>query len=104
MTAYIVVMWTFFGLVGVTLLVGIILVLKDRLRPFDVRKKRVRNELRKNESSLGSTSILSAVGVSDEVTRNIASEEGFEWSGYSGRSNRRLNFQRRLPPSNKADH
>lgn len=86
-----------FGIIFLIPLTGMLLVVKERLEPFEKRKQRVRDELRNNESATGSTSISSGIGVSDETTKELAKEEGFEWVGYTGRRNPNLNFQRSLP-------
>ncbi|MFC4004666.1 hypothetical protein ACFS2C_24715 [Prauserella oleivorans] len=62
------------------------------------RYEQVRQKLRESETSSGATSILSGhlIGVDDDKVRELAREIGYEWTGYSGRNDRRLNFQRRL--------
>lgn len=87
------------ALVALVLAVYIVSRFKQSRIPIDERYERIRKELLQSESTTGSTSILSGtqVGVSDENIKDLADGLGFDWSGYSGRNNRRLNFQRRLP-------
>jgi len=88
------------GLLIVTVLVVFIVTsIQERRKPLEERMEQVRQKLRKSESPTGATSILSGytVGVSDDAVKEIANAEGYQWAGYSGQNDRRLNFQRKLP-------
>jgi len=99
MTAYTIIMSIFLGLLGLVALAAAITAVQHRLMPMEKRIEYVRRKLLKNESTTGATRILSAIGVTDEKVKEIAAAEGYDWVGYSGQSDRQLNFQRTLPQS-----
>jgi hypothetical protein len=96
-------LYIFLGLLGLlivaTFITSITVAIQERRTPLDVRIEQVTQELRKNETLIGATSILSGfrVGVSDDMVRDAAEADGYQWTGYSGRNDRQLNFQRKLP-------
>ena len=84
-----------FGVLIVALLLwSIVWSIQERRLPVEEKMERVRAELCRRESPTGSTDISRAyvAGVSDEMIRDIADREGFD---YVGAGNRFLNFQRR---------
>lgn len=90
------------ALVIAAVLIAVIAVsvtIREKRLPLDVRLERVRTELRSSETATGSASILSGymIGVSDDMVKDLAISEGYEWTGYTGQNRRRLNFQRVLP-------
>jgi hypothetical protein len=77
-------------------------VVQQRRTPLPERIEQVRQKLRDSETPSGATSLLSGyrVGVSDDMVREVAEAEGYQWTGYTGLNDRQLNFQRPLPKRN----
>lgn len=96
-------LYLFVGLLGLlvaaTLVIFVISTIQQRRTPLEQRIEQIKQKLRESESPTGATSILSGYrsGVSDDMMREAAEAEGYKWTGYSGRNDRRLNFQRKLP-------
>jgi hypothetical protein len=91
---YTIVISIFPGLLGLVALAAAVTAARHRMMPLEKRVEYARLKLLKNETPTGATQILSAIGVTDEKTKAIAAAEGFDWVGYSGQSDRQLNFQR----------
>jgi hypothetical protein len=96
-------LYIFVGLLGLliaaTLVIFVVSTIQQRRTPLEQRIEQVKQKLRESESPVGATSILSGYrsGVSDDMVREAAEAEGYQWTGYSGRNGRQLNFQRKLP-------
>jgi hypothetical protein len=104
MDTYTVVISIFLGLLGLVALAAAVTAVQHRMMPLEKRIEYVRLKLLKNETPTGATQILSAIGVTDEKTKEIAAAEGFDWVGYSGQSDRQLNFQRPITrPANPVE-
>jgi len=73
--------------------------LRERRMPFERRLEKVRAALRGSESATGATSIRShyVSGVPDDLVREVAETEGYWWTGYAGRNDSTLTFQREVP-------
>ncbi len=98
-------LWIYSGLLCFFVLVVFVLagtyVVEQLRTPIEKRYEQVKQELLEGETAAGATSILSGsrIGVKDDKVRELADELGFDWTGYSGRNDRQLNFQRRLSPA-----
>lgn len=94
--------WIFVGVFCALLLAVVVIggyaTVQQRRTPMEQRKQRVLEKLRQEETTVGTTSILSGYqsGVKDDEVRELAESHGYAWTGYSGRSNRRLNFRRKV--------
>ncbi|NKQ52990.1 hypothetical protein HFP15_08865 [Amycolatopsis sp. K13G38] len=88
-----------FGLLAVAVLVVFaVSTVQQRRTPLPERIEQVKKKLRDNETPTGETFILSGYrsGVPDDLVREAATADGYQWTGYSGQNDRQLNFQRRI--------
>lgn len=69
----------------------------DRFKPVEKRIASLRKKLHGSATSTGYANI-SMVGLSEEKIKEIADQEGFDWTGYRGQNNEAMTFQRRISP------
>jgi hypothetical protein len=71
---------------------------KQRRMPMEERRNLVARHLQKFEKPTGVTAYRQGIigGVEDDMVRDVAKQHGYEWTGYTGRNDVVLNFQRHI--------
>ncbi|QWF84222.1 hypothetical protein [Amycolatopsis sp. CA-230715] len=94
MPVYVVVMYVLLGLAGLVMIAVVGSAVAEWMKPKHKRLAEARRRLLGTETPTGTTSTTVPLGLSEDDVKSIAESERFQWVGYSGRNDRRLNFRR----------